>query len=54
MPEDRSPTPQAGNEEPEIVQEESVPSDGKDLEGEKLMEEIGRTKADPQPEKPAF
>lgn len=39
------------NEEPEIVQEESVPSDGKDPKGEKMMEELGRHK--PQPPAPA-
>lgn len=39
------------NEEPEIVQEESVPSDGKDTKGEKMMEELGRHK--PQPPAPA-
>lgn len=30
------------NEEPELTQEESVPSDGKDEVGEKMMEELGR------------
>lgn len=35
------------NEEPEIVQEESVPSDGKDIEGEKMMEELGKHKPGP-------
>lgn len=32
-------------EEPEITQEESVPSDGKDELGEKMMEDLGRDKA---------
>ena len=35
---------QPANEEPEIVQEEAVPSDGKDHEGEKMMEELGKDK----------
>ncbi len=43
----------AHNEEPEIVQEESVPSDGKDVEGEKMMEELGGLKGDRTSEKPA-
>lgn len=29
-------------EEPEITQEDSVPSDGKDRVGEKMMEQLGR------------
>src|SRR4051812_21175987 len=29
-------------DEPEITQEEAVPSDGKDHEGEELMEQLGR------------
>jgi len=47
----RSPTP-AGNppdgpskDEPEITQEESIPSDGRDEVGEKMMEDLGRDKA---------
>jgi len=47
----RSPTP-SGNppdgpvkEEPEITQEESVPSDGKDEVGEEMMKDLGREKA---------
>lgn len=46
----RSPTP-AGNppdgpskDEPEITQEESIPSDGRDEVGEKMMEDLGRDK----------
>ncbi len=31
-----------GSEEPEVTQEDSVPSDGKDKEGEKMMEDLGR------------
>lgn len=41
MPEARPPVP---TEEPELRQEESVPSDGKDHKGEKIMEELGRNK----------
>ena len=37
------------NDEPEITQEESVPSDGKDVEGEELMKEVGNKKLDQQP-----
>ena len=29
-----------GNEEPGITQEESVPSDGKDVEGEEMMKSV--------------
>ena len=36
------------NEEPEVVQEESVPLDGKDEKGEKMMEELGRNKPGPK------
>jgi hypothetical protein len=40
------PRPSRGNtespDEPEITQEESIPSEGKDHEGEKLMEQLGR------------
>jgi hypothetical protein len=32
------------NEEPELSSEESVPLDGKDPIGEKMMEELGRDK----------
>lgn len=35
------------NEEPEITQEESVPTDGKDEQGEKMMEDLGRNKPGP-------
>ena len=36
--------PSQSNEELEIGQEESIPSDGKDEEGEKMMEELGADK----------
>ncbi len=36
--------PPPSNEEPEFTQEESVPSDGKDEEGEKMIEELGADK----------
>jgi hypothetical protein len=32
------------HEEPEITQEESVPSDGRDTEGEELMKEVKNRK----------
>jgi len=45
-PKKTSPPPHPGDpgvrEEPEITQEESVPSDGKDPVGEKMMDELGR------------
>lgn len=41
------PAKETTNEEPEIVQEESVPTDGKDREGEKMMEELGRQRKQP-------
>lgn len=37
------PAKDQSNEEPDIVQEESIPSDGKDRKGEQMMEELGRT-----------
>lgn len=39
--------PPHGNEEPELTQEESVPTDGKDKKGERMMEELGRDKPGP-------
>ena len=36
------PSPGGRNDEPEITQEESVPSDGKDKKGEQMIEELGR------------
>ncbi|MDM0115312.1 hypothetical protein QTI66_24395 [Variovorax sp. J22R133] len=39
----QAPSPGSGaKEEPEITQEESIPSDGKDEEGEKMMEKLGQ------------
>ncbi|HYP85579.1 hypothetical protein [Variovorax sp.] len=44
----RTPTPKGHppdgppTEEPEITQEESIPSDGKDKQVEKMMDELGR------------
>ncbi|QFZ84842.1 hypothetical protein GFK26_19800 [Variovorax paradoxus] len=32
------------SDEPEITQEESVPTDGKDTEGESLMKKVGNDK----------
>ena len=40
------------NDEPEITQEESVPSDGKDEVGEKMMEDLGRQRGGPDTEAP--
>ena len=34
-------------DEPEIVQEEAIPSDGKDVEGEEMMKEVHNEKLDP-------
>ena len=46
MTTDSKPTahPSQSNEEPQIGQEESVPSDGKDEEVEKMMEALGADK----------
>ncbi|ODU13963.1 MAG: hypothetical protein BGP22_08670 [Variovorax sp. 67-131] len=39
------PTPKpAHHEEPEVTQEESVPSDGRDAEGERLMKDVRNSK----------
>ena len=35
------------NEEPRVTQEEDVPSDGKDEQGEQMMKELGRAKPNP-------
>ena len=43
------PTPPAHQDEPEITQEESVPSDGKDVEGEEMMKKVRNKKLDEQP-----
>jgi|UPI0005717F05 hypothetical protein len=40
-----TPTRPSTNEEPELASEESVPLDGKDEVGEKMMEDLGREKA---------
>ncbi|MEJ8848934.1 hypothetical protein [Variovorax rhizosphaerae] len=40
------------NEEPELTQEESIPSDGKDVEGEEMMKQV-RNKKLAQPDEPA-
>jgi len=39
------------NEEPEITQEDAVPSDGKDVEGEQMMKQISNKKLADHPEK---
>lgn len=60
----RSPTPPGSppdgpvKEEPEVTQEESIPNDGRDEVGEKMMEELGRDKSKQdtekkEPDKPA-
>ena len=36
-------------DEPEITQEESVPTDGKDVEGEEMMKKVRNKKLDEQP-----
>lgn len=36
-------------EEPEITQEESVPTDGKDVEGEEMMKKVRNKKLEEQP-----
>lgn len=36
-------------EEPEITQEEAVPTDGKDVEGEKMMKQVRNKKLEEQP-----
>lgn len=41
---DTAKQPAPAKEEPELRLEESIPSDGKDEQGEKLMEELGRDK----------
>ncbi len=39
------------HEEPEITQEESVPNDGRDVEGEKLMKDVVNEKLAEKPGK---
>jgi len=49
MSKTRAPTPPPArkvNEEPEPTAEESVPLDGKDPVGEKMMEDLGRERRD--------
>lgn len=36
----------AAREEPEVTQEESVPSDGRDVEGEAMMKKVSNPKLD--------
>ncbi|KIQ17669.1 hypothetical protein RT97_29195 [Variovorax paradoxus] len=40
----RTPAQPPAHEEPEITQEESVPSDGRDTEGEELMKQVNNRK----------
>jgi hypothetical protein len=42
-------TPGKTHEEPEITQEESVPTDGRDVEGEKLMKGVVNEKLAEKP-----
>jgi hypothetical protein len=41
-----SPRRQSSNEEPEIAFEESIPSDGDDPVGAKMIDELGQTRPD--------
>ena len=43
-----SSTPPPEHEEPEITQEEAVPSDGRDEHGEQMMRELGQNKPGPK------
>jgi hypothetical protein len=43
------PTPPEHHDEPEITQEESVPTDGKDVEGEEMMKKVRNKKLEEQP-----
>lgn len=43
MPREQSKTT---TDEPEIVQEEAIPSDGKDVEGEEMMKLVSNDKLD--------
>ncbi|MDP9607281.1 UNVERIFIED_ORG: hypothetical protein J2W38_007102 [Variovorax paradoxus] len=38
------PVTHSKHEEPEVTQEESIPSDGRDIEGERLMKEVANRK----------
>ncbi|MET0543084.1 MAG: hypothetical protein ABWZ88_15175 [Variovorax sp.] len=51
-PSESSPRTKPYNEEPEITQEESIPSDGPDVEGEAMMKQVRNKKLE-QPEGPA-
>lgn len=44
-PDPKAPATPPSNDEPEITQEESIPSDGKDEKGEEMMEDLGRDRA---------
>lgn len=46
-----TPTPHqpAHHDEPEITQEEAVPTDGKDVEGEEMMKKVRNKKLEEQP-----
>lgn len=41
-----------GDAEPEVTNEESIPSDGKDEVGEKMMEDLGRKRGVEQTQHP--
>jgi hypothetical protein len=43
------PSQPAHHDEPEITQEESVPTDGKDTEGEEMMKQVRNKKLEEQP-----
>ena len=43
------PSPPEHQDEPEITQEESVPTDGKDVEGEAMMKKVRNKKLEEQP-----
>lgn len=47
-----SPRKPTSNEEPEIGFEESIPSDGEDSVGEKMIEELGQAKPRQVPREP--
>ncbi|MGJ7579210.1 hypothetical protein ACSFA3_03410 [Variovorax sp. RHLX14] len=42
-------TRSGANEEPEITNEEAVPNDGRDVEGEKMMKEVVNKKLEQPP-----
>ena len=43
------PEPPSKHEEPEITQEEAVPNDGKDIEGEEMMKQVVNEKLEEKP-----